>query len=132
MKNFILGVALLMSTMAFASFPVYTSQEGKTTTKSNQVTAKTESTDAANMQTNATVQKNETSTTSDASAITPAAKAGYDKWIAVALWFFLGVFAAHRWYRGKPTLYNIIYIVTLGGLGIWAIIDLINILTDKF
>lgn len=61
----------------------------------------------------------------------PAAQS-YDKWIAVALWFFLGGFAAHRWYAGKPTGWNILYIVTLGGLGIWAIVDIINILTDRF
>jgi hypothetical protein len=61
-----------------------------------------------------------------------AAAAGYDKWVALALWFFLGLFAAHRWYAKKPIGANILYILTLGGLGIWAIIDLIRILTDKF
>lgn len=132
MKNFILAMALLVGTFAFASFPVYNSQEGNaTTTENNQVNAKPESS-AANMQSTATVQKNETSRDNDASAITPVAKGGYDKWVAIALWFFLGAFAAHRWYRGKPVLYNIIFILTLGGLGIWWIIDLINILTDKF
>ncbi len=61
-----------------------------------------------------------------------SAASGYDKWVAAALWFVLGVFAAHRWYAKKPVGWNILYIVTLGGLGIWAIVDIINILTDNF
>lgn len=131
MKNFILGLALVMSSMAFASFPVYTSQDGKVTSQNTEVNAKTDSS-AASVNTNSSIQKSDVSTTKDSTSITPAAKGGYDKWVAVALWFFLGFAAAHRWYRGKPTGYNILYIITLGGLGIWAIIDLINILTDKF
>lgn len=59
-------------------------------------------------------------------------KALDEKWIALLLWFFLGGLAAHRWYKKKPAINNILYIITLGGCGIWAIIDLINILTDNF
>ncbi len=60
-------------------------------------------------------------------------KKGKDKWVGVAFWFFLGwPFAAHRWYYGKPAGWNILFILTFGGLGIWAIIDLVNILTDNF
>ena len=56
-----------------------------------------------------------------------------DKWVGVALWFFLSwPFAAHRWYYKKPVGYNILFILTLGGLLIWSVIDLINILTDNF
>ena len=55
-----------------------------------------------------------------------------EMWITVALWFFLGAFAAHRWYRKKPTGWNILFILTAGGCGVWAIVDLINILTGKF
>lgn len=66
--------------------------------------------------------------------LTPiATAAGKDKWVGVALWFFLGwPFAAHRWYYKKPVGWNILFILTIGGLGIWAIVDLINILTDNF
>lgn len=56
----------------------------------------------------------------------------YDKWVAVAFWFFLGIFAAHRWYAKKPAGWNILFILTFGGLGIWAIVDIVNILTDNF
>ena len=55
-----------------------------------------------------------------------------DDWILLALWFFLGGFAAHRWYAKKPVGWNLLFILTLGGLGIWAIVDLIQILTQDF
>lgn len=55
-----------------------------------------------------------------------------EMWILVLLWFFLGLFAAHRWYAKKPTGWNILFILTAGGCGIWAIVDLINILTGNF
>lgn len=66
--------------------------------------------------------------------VSPAAKtADRNMWVGVALWFFLGwPFAAHRWYYKKPVGWNILFILTIGGLGIWAIVDLINILTDNF
>ena len=68
-------------------------------------------------------------------AISPAvAKGGADDELIITLllWFFLGGLAAHRWYARKPAGWNILFIITLGGLGIWWIIDLINILTDNW
>lgn len=69
-----------------------------------------------------------------ADAISPAAAGRTDNVfiITLLLWFFLGGFAAHRWYAKKPAGWNILFIVTLGGFGIWWIVDLINILTDNF
>jgi hypothetical protein len=61
-----------------------------------------------------------------------SAKSLDEIWILLLLWFFLGGLAAHRWYAGKPVGANILFILTLGGCGIWALIDLINILTGKF
>lgn len=52
--------------------------------------------------------------------------------ILVLLWFFLGALAGHRWYAKKPVGWNILFILTAGGCGIWAIVDLVNILTGKF
>lgn len=52
--------------------------------------------------------------------------------ILVLLWFFLGAFAAHRWYAGKPAGWNILFILTAGGCGVWAIVDLVNIITGNF
>jgi|TARA_B100002003_G_C14141145_1_gene548725 TM2 domain-containing membrane protein YozV len=50
---------------------------------------------------------------------------------ALILCILLGGFGAHRFYVGKP-LTAILMILTLGGLGIWALIDLIVIATGGF
>lgn len=55
-----------------------------------------------------------------------------EKLITLLLWLFLGFLAGHRWYRGKPLIWNILYIITGGGFLIWAFVDLFNILTDNF
>lgn len=63
----------------------------------------------------------------------PAAAAGQkSQGIALLLWFFLGGLAGHRWYLGSPWYWNILFILTLGGLGIWWIVDLIDILTGNY
>ena len=43
----------------------------------------------------------------------------------------LGGFGAHRFYVGKIGT-AVLMIFTLGGLGIWTLIDLIMIVTSKF
>ena len=50
---------------------------------------------------------------------------------AFILCFFLGVFGAHRFYAGKP-LTALLQLFTLGGVGIWALVDLILIVTGSF
>ncbi len=52
--------------------------------------------------------------------------------ITLLLCLLLGGFAAHRWYAGKPAGWNILFILTAGGCGIWWLVDLINILTKNF
>lgn len=84
----------------------------------------------------ATTTENVTSTdevAASAEMSTPVARAGQQsKGIAIILWFFLGGFAAHRWYLKSPIGWNILFILTLGGLGIWWIIDLIDIFTENY
>lgn len=65
--------------------------------------------------------------------LTPAAGYGTDKRIlpAFLLCFFLGVFGAHRFYVGKVGS-AIAMLLTLGGLGIWMLVDLILIVTGSF
>ncbi|WP_127844530.1 TM2 domain-containing protein [Psychroflexus aestuariivivens] len=123
MKNLLFVAMLLTSSLMFASFPVNKQNVAKDI---EQFEIQSES-DFVN-----TLENAEIKAPSSEDAVTPIAVAGYDKWVAVALWFFLGGFAAHRWYAGKPVWANILFIITLGGLGIWAIVDLINILTDNF
>ena len=50
---------------------------------------------------------------------------------AFLLCFFLGFLGAHRFYVGKIGT-AILMIVTLGGLGIWALIDWIMIMAGSF
>lgn len=50
---------------------------------------------------------------------------------ALLLCFFLGVFGIHRFYVGK-TGTGILQILTLGGLGIWVLIDLVMIIVGAF
>jgi TM2 domain-containing membrane protein YozV len=50
---------------------------------------------------------------------------------AALLCFFLGCLGAHRFYL-KKTGTAILMLCTLGGLGIWALVDLIFILTGSF
>jgi len=50
---------------------------------------------------------------------------------ALLLCFFLGSLSGHRFYAGKVGT-AILQIVTLGGLGIWLLIDLILIIVGKF
>lgn len=50
---------------------------------------------------------------------------------AALLCFFLGVFGAHRFYAGKVGT-GILQLLTFGGLGLWALIDFIMIITSAF
>ena len=57
---------------------------------------------------------------------------GSRSWIAaLLLCFFLGGLGVHRFYVGKVGT-GILMLLTLGGLGIWVLIDLIVILIGKF
>jgi TM2 domain-containing membrane protein YozV len=50
---------------------------------------------------------------------------------AALLCMFIGVFGAHRFYAGKVGT-GFLQLVTLGGLGIWALIDFIMIVVGAF
>ncbi len=49
----------------------------------------------------------------------------------ILLCFFLGSLGIHRFYAGKIGT-GILMIITLGGLGIWTLIDFIMIIIGKF
>jgi TM2 domain-containing membrane protein YozV len=50
---------------------------------------------------------------------------------AFLLCFLLGIFGAHRFYVGKIGT-AVLQIFTLGGLGIWTLVDLIMIIVGAF
>lgn len=115
-------VIVFAMTSTYASFPVKRAKLTPVTLNDN-VTAIA----------NANVANIAEVSSTSAVAITAIQSKSKDKWVGTALWFFLGwPFAAHRWYYGKPVGWNILFILTIGGLGIWAIVDLVNILTDNF
>lgn len=51
--------------------------------------------------------------------------------VALLLCFFLGYLGVHRFYANKIGT-GVLQLVTLGGLGIWSLIDLILILIGVF
>ena len=127
MKKIILSLAIaifLISGISYASFPVK-KEDSKIETIS---TSKEENSISKTEKSFIKLSKKDTK-----KAATPnAPKVDEEFIITLLLWFFLGGLAAHRWYRGKPAGWNILFILTAGGCGVWAIVDLINILTRKF
>ena len=55
-----------------------------------------------------------------------------NNWITcLLLCWFLGVFGVHRFYTGHTAL-GVVQLLTLGGCGIWTIIDFIIIVSGNF
>ncbi len=54
------------------------------------------------------------------------------KWLPTyLLCWFLGIFGAHRFYTGYKGI-GIVQLLTLGGCGIWVVIDLISLSFNKY
>jgi hypothetical protein len=115
---------LFIGSFVYASFPV------KHNNKSEAI--ENVKYNAKNFDKKTTTQFNALQKTEVKNKISPVGGKDNEKLITILLWLFLGGFAAHRWYKKKPVGWNILFILTGGGCGVWAIVDLINIITDKF
>lgn len=123
----LLTLALFVTSISIASFPVKTEKQSETQIKTTIVNnLKSDNNSVVKMAEKSQTQKSFNSNASSKKSSKD------DLVVLLLLWFFLGGLAAHRWYAGKPAGWNILFILTAGGCGIWAIIDLINIITGKF
>jgi len=69
---------------------------------------------------------------SSSGPLPPIQYAQQKDWLTtLLLCFFLGVFGAHRFYTGR-TVTGIVMALTLGGCGLWALIDLAMIVIGSY
>ena len=105
-----------------------------TTVVSNNILAKNEVATVKNANQTSTQAVKSSTVVSKKAKLTPVSSVSNKAlsqeidWVAFILCFFLGGLGIHRFYLGYP-LIGVLQILTLGGFGIWILIDLIRIIT---
>jgi TM2 domain-containing membrane protein YozV len=64
-------------------------------------------------------------------AIEQTTAEGKEWMVTLLICWFLGIFGVHRFYTGH-TAVGVVQLLTMGGCGIWTLIDLIMIATGSF
>jgi TM2 domain-containing membrane protein YozV len=121
MKTKILIIAMVLIgsfNVGFASFPVE-KKENTTISQSSNANVQQVTTESV---------KNVEQVQSDDNTLTSPAAGGKSQLIALLLCALVGVVGIHRFYLGYTTI-GIIQLLTAGGCGIWALIDLVRIIT---
>jgi len=134
MKKILLVASIFMTVSVasvYASFPVKTENETSVVTEQITTDKQELSTPTTHVDSKVKLSKSEMKKMKKSSNA-PMSKSDKELLILILLWLFLGGFAAHRWYAGKPLGWNILFILTAGGCGVWAIVDLINIIKGDF
>jgi hypothetical protein len=134
MKKILLVASIFMTVSVasvYASFPV--KSENETSVVTEQITNDKQelSTPATHVDSKVKVSKSEMKKMKKSSNA-PMSRSDKEMLTLILFLVFLGWAAAHRWYAGKPVGWNILFILTAGGCGIWAIVDLINIIKGDF
>ncbi len=112
-------LAITGGTLGYAAFPVSSQQAQTTSVAANQATQ------IADLQQRIEQTMQEQAPTAPAPATTGSGKSQV---IALILAIVLGGLGIHRFYLGY-TWQGVVQLLTAGGCGIWALIDLIRIIT---
>ena len=112
MKKIKLALVALVATIIITGSSVYASFPIKNEVK----TAQSKDINSTTSTQNAELNKVGKTLVEKVSANPEKTQIDNDMLITLLLWVFLGVFAAHRWYKGKPAGWNILFILTGGFL----------------
>lgn len=129
-KKLFLSVCLICTSLAvFAAFPIKDGQP--TAEKATTIVVKNNEPNTTNGSTITNENTTKTSVekvTTNSELPAPPPGGGKSQLVALLLCIFLGTIGIHRFYLGY-TWQGVVQLLTLGGCGIWSLIDLIRIIT---